>query len=211
MGARMGDILKRELEIPIDDMIYWTDSKTVLNWINSEAKRFKTFVAQHLGEIQELTNIKKWEYVKSTDNVADEATKMSKNKEFFEKSRWINGPHFLKLPSEKWEDTNIKNDCLEDMEEIKINYVGKINLINNLSLPDYTRFSKWSKLLRTTGWIVRILNICKKRHQNLKNYELHPEEIQQAENLLYRQIQMDSFSSEILHIKNSEKIPKTSQ
>ena len=37
--------MKNELDIHVDDEIFWTDSKVVLGYINSDICRFKVFVA----------------------------------------------------------------------------------------------------------------------------------------------------------------------
>ena len=44
---RMNCIISKELDgrLFIDDTMYWTDSMTVLGYINNTTKRFPTFVA----------------------------------------------------------------------------------------------------------------------------------------------------------------------
>ncbi|XP_074040761.1 uncharacterized protein [Leptinotarsa decemlineata] len=87
MGARLGHFLKNTLDMEISAIWYWSDSKTVLYWIRSEARRFKVFVAQRLEEIQDLTNSSEWKYINSKENVADEATKRLEKITFSENIR----------------------------------------------------------------------------------------------------------------------------
>ncbi|CAG7640991.1 unnamed protein product, partial [Allacma fusca] len=71
----MGDFIKYHHNLNIAETFLWTDSQIVLRWIRSDSNRYKTFVAQRLGEIDELTDVKQWNWVSSKDNVADEATR----------------------------------------------------------------------------------------------------------------------------------------
>lgn len=49
--------LQEEVEITISRMIFCSDSKCVSSWIRGDSRRFKQFVAHHIGEIQETTEI----------------------------------------------------------------------------------------------------------------------------------------------------------
>ncbi|UYV69979.1 hypothetical protein LAZ67_7001374 [Cordylochernes scorpioides] len=56
LGTRFVVLLRSELRLPkVDREVFWSDSKTVLAWISSEAGRYKEFVANRVGEIQEAT------------------------------------------------------------------------------------------------------------------------------------------------------------
>lgn len=89
----------------------------MLHWLRSEAHRFKIFVAQRVGEIQEITNVTDWRYVPSKLNVADEATRRSRDIDFSEKSRWLHGPEFLLQSSNKWPIECSQNVSNNDLEE----------------------------------------------------------------------------------------------
>lgn len=41
--SRMSVMLKAELEMTIDEEIFWTDSQVVLAYINNEAQRYHVF------------------------------------------------------------------------------------------------------------------------------------------------------------------------
>jgi len=43
-------------ELDVKDFHLWTDSTVALGWIQSEATRFKTYVANRVDQILELTN-----------------------------------------------------------------------------------------------------------------------------------------------------------
>lgn len=73
-------------------------------------------------------------------------------------------------------------------------------------LPE--RFSKWNRLLRTTAWLGRLY----KKIKGVKNVgELDKQEIQYAEKILYKRVQMDSFFEEISDLKNNRTIKRSSR
>lgn len=49
-GAQLASTLRAELTLPIQRVIYWSDSTTVLTWLKSESCRYKVFVGRwHCG------------------------------------------------------------------------------------------------------------------------------------------------------------------
>lgn len=214
MGARLIDTIKKDLEIHIESTVCWTDSKTVLHWIQSEARRFKPFVAQRVGEIQELTNTYNWKYVPSIENVADEATKRSRTND---SSRWILGPNFLQQPSEEWpkernQNIHINPELLEERSQ----FVQTCLYKESLPIPDPNRFSRWYRIVRSTAWMLRFIHKCKSKLLRIncdwqRSRELQPEEIEKAETLLFRQIQNDIFFNEINWLKGNKPFNKSSK
>lgn len=62
-GAQLAALLKRKLTLVLNDVVLWTDSTTVLTWLQSDSCRFKVFVGTRVAEIQELTEAQAWRYV----------------------------------------------------------------------------------------------------------------------------------------------------
>lgn len=50
-GAQLAHVLERELTVEISRVILWTDSTTVLMWIQSDSCRYKVFVGTRIAEI----------------------------------------------------------------------------------------------------------------------------------------------------------------
>ncbi|KAJ8977804.1 hypothetical protein NQ317_000061 [Molorchus minor] len=64
------DVFK--ISVPkLDNIVLWTDSQIVLNWLNSSPSRWTTFVANRVSEIQELTINAIWTHIKSAENPSD--------------------------------------------------------------------------------------------------------------------------------------------
>lgn len=52
-GAQLARVLREQLTLPTRQFTFWTDSTTVLSWLQSDSCRFKVFVGTWVAEIQE--------------------------------------------------------------------------------------------------------------------------------------------------------------
>ena len=57
-AAQLAVLLQRELTLDIHNVVFWTDSTTVLTWLQSDSCRYKVFVGTRVAEIQELTDVR---------------------------------------------------------------------------------------------------------------------------------------------------------
>ena len=66
-----------EINLEINKIFFWCDSKRVLNYIRNERSNFGVYVAHRINEIRKLENssISKWKYISSTMNVADDVSR----------------------------------------------------------------------------------------------------------------------------------------
>jgi hypothetical protein len=71
MLADMYQASTRALKRSFNRVRFWTDSMVVLAWLRSPAARWKTFVANRVNHIQEITNVKDWNRIKPKENPAD--------------------------------------------------------------------------------------------------------------------------------------------
>ncbi len=93
-SVRNGDVVKRELEIENLQEYYWTDSRVVLGYVNNDAKRFHTFVANRIQRIKSSTCPEQWRHVNSENNPADHASRGLSVAQLKD-SNWLKGPDFL--------------------------------------------------------------------------------------------------------------------
>jgi len=93
------------LNLKIDRILLWTDCTIVLSWLATSASEWKTFVANRVSQIQELTAGCEWRHVASASNPADlisqgiypETLKSCK-------LYWV-GPEWLSQHQEQWLNT----------------------------------------------------------------------------------------------------------
>jgi len=211
LGARLMDSVKKELEFKISGTYFWTDSRTVLCWLRSDSRRFKTFVSHRIGEISELTHIQDWNWVPTKFNAADLATRNCKPCEFTADNWWWTGPDYLRNPEVSWpKEEKISAEQSVESLECKEEYAAVITELDPWIL-DFTRFSKLLKLKRTMAWIIRFVENCHATKGNRKSGELQADELNSAETVLIRRAQQESFPLEWKNLKNGNPgVPKDS-
>ena len=82
-----------ESRFHFEKVTLFLDSKIVLAWISSEAKRFKPFVSVRVGEIQTKTEPTHWKLVPGEMNVADNVSRGIPVRHLVE--RWQHGQSFV--------------------------------------------------------------------------------------------------------------------
>ena len=94
LASRLKDDIEIALTLSISKVFMWTDSTTVLQWLNLTSKQ-PVFVANRVAEILESTSIDQWFHVLSGDYPADTGTR-DITADSLKQSSWVNGPTFLK-------------------------------------------------------------------------------------------------------------------
>ena len=93
--ADMYQASSRALKTSFTKVRLWTDSMIVLAWLKSPAARWKTFVANQVNHIQEITNVDDWNHVKSKENPADLVSRGTDANILRNWSLWWQGPAWL--------------------------------------------------------------------------------------------------------------------
>ena len=75
-GAHLvAQMLHHVKEVPLQAVRAWTDSTIVLNWLNGNPRRFKTYVGNRASLIMDLVPPKYWNHVNGAENPADCASR----------------------------------------------------------------------------------------------------------------------------------------
>nr|XP_036678396.1 uncharacterized protein LOC118879593 [Drosophila suzukii] len=233
LGTRLMNTVQEEHSVDISETVLWTDSKTVLRWIGSTHRRYKQFVGNRVAEILESSKVSQWRWVPTADNAADDATRSQNKADLSPESRWLSGPAFLRQPSSGWpapeegtkrvpdapeEGTKRVPDAPEegtkrvpdapDEEEMP----GEFALVaaDEFAIP-FQRFSSFSRLVRTTAWVLRFARWCRKQRSEIEEYGLTASECEAAENLLVRQAQLESFPDEMKSAECGKDVASSSE
>lgn len=196
--VRLAKTIREFLEVKIDNVVFWSDSMTVLKWIRNDNRRFKDFVAHRLGEIEENSEVKSWRWVPTKMNVADLATRASTS-DLSPESVWFLGPSFLKKDSSQWPVEKCSDSQLEDDEVEIVKTIIKPRKDVRYPLPDVKRFSKWWRLLRATAQVRNIANFWLQKVRDRLNHNsvkrvlpsLTVEHICEAESEWYKEAQSE--------------------
>ena len=102
VAVKLHKQIKKELTLPIHEVIFWTDSTIVLQYINNSHTRFQTFVANRLATIHDLLNPSQWRYVSSDLNPADVSSRGLRPHKRAKLKIWLEGPKFLLQEEDHW-------------------------------------------------------------------------------------------------------------
>ena len=162
LAARLRRDIQNALTIKIDKIFMWTDSTTVLHWLQSLEKQ-PVFVTNRVAEILELSTADEWNYVKSSDNPADAGTRGGCAKSLRD-SPWLTGPSFLKTsdwPFEPPTDVKFKlkaktpDPCEPDPTTFETALSATVASI--VSTLEWQKYNSYEKLLRVVAYALRLL------------------------------------------------------
>ena len=94
LAVKLNNILRKQLQLKVDKVIFWSDSTIVLQYINNSERRFQVFVANRLSKIADGSTPSQWRHVSGVHNPADDATRGLAAKDMVHSSRWFNAPPF---------------------------------------------------------------------------------------------------------------------
>ncbi|XP_068690710.1 uncharacterized protein [Montipora foliosa] len=102
VSVKLDNMIRRELDLPIEESIFWSDSTSVNQLIQNQSKRFQTFVANRLSIIHDGSSPDQWRYVDSRSNPADDASRGLTAEQLIHNKRRLHGPEFLWKSDECW-------------------------------------------------------------------------------------------------------------
>lgn len=178
LAVRMDELIKTELQLTLESSVFWSD-RSVLKYINNENKRFKTFVANRVSTIRELTKEQQWRHIDTKLNPADCASCGLKANALLHSTTWLDGPDFLRLQECEWPNSDFApQQCGGDDVEVKRDVVVMATITKEQNpTRDFMQYhSKWSKLLRAVAWMLKLktmlLQISQKRKEIMLNVDV---------------------------------------
>lgn len=167
ISVKLSHVIRDELDLTVNKVIYWTDSTSVLKCIKNETKRFHTFESNRLTIIHDGSTPQQWRYVNREDNPADDGSKGLKLDVLTKNDRWLTGPKFLWEEEECWpamvEILILKDDDPEVRKEHQI-YVASARRDVMEELMMY--YSSWWKLKVAVSWLLRYKRYLKNKIKN---------------------------------------------
>ncbi|MEL7341107.1 MAG: hypothetical protein AAGM67_11510, partial [Bacteroidota bacterium] len=220
LAVKIDAMLKEELEIDLQKSVFWTDSTSVLRYINNKNKRFQTFVANRITVIHDGSDPDQWMYVPTKNNPADDASRGLSAEELLRNQRWIKGPEFLSKSKDTWPKWNvdladIPEDDVEIKKSIQSNSVNVGNAEGMTSLI-FSRFSNWNRLKKAVSWILRYKQwLLRKVRKKRVPFELGEKkritnaEMNEAEAAIIKCVQQECFADELISLQSSEHAVKS--
>ena len=166
LAVKVDKQIRDELDLPINRVIFWTDSTIVLRYIRNKSKRFQTFVANRLQIIHDASSPHQWRHVPTKLNPADLASRGlsvgSKNQDQRNLKLWFHGPDFLWQDYQSWPEQPIDlsdvDDTDQEVKRTKAN-VGAVSTTKNAIPESLSRLihrpSCWYRLRKSVAWLLR--------------------------------------------------------
>jgi hypothetical protein len=233
LSAQAVKWITRELRLNIDEIVFYTDSRVVLGYIQNENRRFYVYVANRVQIIRSISDPSQWKYVETTHNPADIATRGKPAKQLVESS-WFDGPEFLRndhfFPMTNDHELSITSDDPAVRPEVPT-YSSEVQRIESLGSERFNCFSRWTTLRRAlANLIVKAKQVKPRRRggnlltpntRRTRSNAPHPstskhsltnpsaKELNQAGNLMMKTAQADAFTPEIRIIQQSKSLKKS--
>src|SRR5664279_1783026 len=210
LSVKMDGLIRRELDIEIDQSVFWTDSTTVLHYINSLDKRFETFVANRVAVIHDGSTPSQWRYVDTKSNPADDASRGLRAEELINNRRWLDGPNFLWNSETEWPINPVnmlQRESSDTTDEVKLisccaTHATSFNsdecsIFNRL----FQRRSSWHKLKKDVAWLSRTRRWLHAKASGIATPDMKTHvtiaELESAEMNIMRYVQREAFPDEV--------------
>ena len=185
-ASRIKVSIIEEHDFTINHVFMWSDSLTVIQYLNAFEKKQQFFVENRIGEILENTKLGEWNHIPGAQNPADLGTRGMRANEIAS-SVWLNGPAWLVENEAHWPKATDACTIVEDTSETS----QVVTSLPNKPLEiQWERFSSWTKLIHTICFILRWRS--SKRVRGLISLD----ECYYAERILFKLIQKESFTTE---------------
>ncbi|XP_050064280.1 uncharacterized protein LOC126553152 [Aphis gossypii] len=189
----------------------WTDSMIVLGWLNSHSSRLKTFVANRVSQILEITKAPQWHHVATNENPADILSRGITTQELQDATTWWFGPQWLSSDTISWKSQSMlalmPEETLPELRPVQLS-LTIVKFKNGL----LDRYSKWERLVRATAWILKFIQFLrlKRCKQGFVKY-LTVSDFSNAESWLIRCAQKDEFAIENKALTEGKNVPRNSK
>ncbi|KAJ0172004.1 hypothetical protein K1T71_012767 [Dendrolimus kikuchii] len=199
-----------------NSITHWCDSSIVLCWLNADSAKLKTFVANRVGTILELTTLSNWRHVPTDSNPADFISRGVNPSQLEDLDLWWLGPKFLLKNESEWPvltqfenftdlpeiknlQTNSKTKQTKSKIKQNLKNNKKINILTSLLQPklilDFNHYSSLNKLQRTIAHVKRFIYNLKNKNQ-LRVGPLTSDELNESFIYLCSVAQQQAFTDE---------------
>ena len=213
IAARVHRLVLNELDLEISSTFFWTDSKVTLQYIKNESRRFKTYVANRVSEIRDVSHPSQWRHCPGSVNPADDASRGLTTHQLLSSERWFGGPAFLLSPEEEWPRIAVETLAEDDLE------IKTEKPIFMLTEPDklqelLERYSSWTVLQRKVAWLLKFKTYLKcQRESDIPSVAkyLTTNELKHSTIAIVKLAQKQVYSEEIKDLEKRGNVKSTSK
>ena len=148
----------------------WSDSTVTLAWISAPPKKWATFVANRVADIQDTLPPQCWNHVPTVDNPADCASRGLSAADLLGHQLWWHGPRWLIETPDKWPRGKLLADDPPEQRATAMSATKTQPII------DVERFSQYPRLIRAFAYVKRAVQNLKTSQSAASSH--HPREQQ---------------------------------
>ncbi|KAG1672253.1 Seipin [Nymphon striatum] len=206
--ARLIMFVKNALHFSDVSIHCWSDSTIVLQWIKGHPSKWKTFIANRIYEIHELTSPDSWSHCPGENSPAALLTRGVTAQNLVDSELWLNGPIWLreKIFEHIKPEGTVQYNYLSEIVYVVHSTPG--NLVHQSVFPVY-RWGTFLKTIRIIGWVWRFIGNLKGLN-NCGSGDLSYDDITLANLCLFKDVQFTHFNPEIHALKRDQSISKSS-
>ncbi|RXN11395.1 hypothetical protein ROHU_010663 [Labeo rohita] len=94
MAVEIAEVITKEIEMELNSVSFYTDSKVVLDYIHNQSRCFYIYVNNRVQRIKQFTKPEQWHCVPSDENPADHGSCSVPASKLLT-TTWLTGPPFL--------------------------------------------------------------------------------------------------------------------
>ena len=189
----------RALKVPKEHLHGWIDSTAALGWLRNCPSRYKTYVANRIALAADNVDPGIWQHVSTNDNPADCASRGLSADELKHHHLWWHGPPWLL--TDPVPDSAQPRAVVLDPDLLKEEKEVAIHTITTKVVGGWEgRFNCYKTLLHATALafqFCRILLSTKPGKIKVTASQLTLQQLEEAEEFLYKQSQQRSFAKEL--------------
>ncbi|GFX78823.1 uncharacterized protein TNCV_1919561 [Trichonephila clavipes] len=183
--------VKEALNLHITAVHFWSDSTIVISWIHRESRELKTFVANRVSKIHQLSSRDQWHHIASEQNPADVLSRGLLPEELRDDSLWWHGPELLQST---YSTTVIAVSTQRDdfVCELRVSErTLETSLLNSKNFDFFNHLmdlsNNYFKIIHIVSYIYRFIENCRSKEKN--RGPLTTSEVNDAETWLIKQDQ----------------------
>ena len=206
VATKLSMLLRKELDVKINEEHFWTDSQTVLGYIANDSKRFHVYVCNRVQAIRNVSNPSQWHYVNTKDNPADIASRGVANPKLLNNPLWNHGPSYLHESNWHPEKDPVEMGVYDGDPEVKAVTRSTTSVEQKRTMTQrLNKFSDWNRAVTAIAKLKRAMQT-----KSWKVGRLEPPDRVQGATQILKWLQAEHFAPEILRLANGQQVSKRS-
>ena len=220
LGTKLVPSIQDVLEVSKEKTYHWTDSTDVLHWVKNVSRKYKSFVANRVGDIHEASIPSNWKYISTAINPADVVSRGQSAEHLSVNHIWWEGPEFLKTEKSGWPNKELP--VKENDEEVRSKFELSFH-IRMLPTEETTekglaelhlhpkQFSSLFRLHLVMSMVLRWIANLKNKKINRISGMITLKELTETKQLYQRWSQQNWYKKEVELLHTGKEISKNSK